>query len=536
MPKSLSVLTAANVPGRDDVVRGLAQLLAEGGQKVEVFRSFGKNESISELGAGVFGAQYLEVAADSEAALAKIVESFRKIEADRIINLGSNYTFVPGWDEFGFNAAVAANCGSPIFLVLDRKDGCPCKTSRAALKTFKANHAKLAGILLLNAENPVRIENHLKEKLTEVNVPIAVVGEFDAANPGQALRNAFGDDLESILNAEVDSAITTPLQFQMDLVERARSKKTTIVLPEPDDDRILEATDQLLKLDVADIILVGDESAVRSRAQELGLDIAAAKVVSNHDEELVEKYAQEYAKLREKKGMTLEKAREVVQDVSFFGTMMVYFGDADGMVSGAAHTTAHTIVPSFQTIKTKPGTSIVSSVFLMLMPDQVHVYGDCAVNPNPTPEQLADIAISSAETAQAFGVEPRVAMISYSSGNSGSGPDVDAVKEATEILRQKAPELAVDGPLQFDAAYDPHVAASKMPNSPVAGKATVYIFPSLSVGNALYKAVQRTSGATAVGPVLQGLRKPVNDLSRGALVEDIVNTVVITAVQAQAQA
>lgn len=339
--------------------------------------------------------------------------------------------------------------------------------------------------------------------------------------------------MESILGApKVD--IVTPLMFQTDLLEKAAANRQRIVLPEPEDDRVLEAAATVLRKGVADLILLGDEEKVLARAAELKLDLSKARIISPHDEELVEKYATEFARLREKKGVTLEQAREKIQDVSYFGTMMVHMNDADGMVSGAAHTTAHTIVPSFQTIKTKPGTSIVSSVFLMLMKDRVHVYGDCAVNLDPTAEQLADIAISSAETAAQFGVEPRVAMISYSTGTSGSGPDVDKVREATELVRQKAPELAVDGPLQFDASVDETVAKKKVPDSPVAGKATVFIFPDLNTGNTTYKAVQRSSGAVAVGPILQGLNKPVNDLSRGALVEDIINTVAITAVQAQA--
>ena len=342
-------------------------------------------------------------------------------------------------------------------------------------------------------------------------------------------------DVESLLAAlEVEpSDVVTPIMFQAELVERARADRRTIVLPDPDDDRILRAADAILRRGISDVVLLGDAASVRARAAELGLDIAAARVASTSDPDLLEKYAAEFARLRAKKGVTLEQAREKIQDVSYFGTMMVHMGDADGMVSGAAHTTAHTIVPSFQIIKTKPGTSIVSSVFLMLLEDRVLVYGDCAVNPDPTAEQLADIAISSAETAKQFGVDPRVAMLSFSTGTSGKGADVDKVREATEIVRSKAPELAVDGPIQYDAAVDPTVAAKKAPDSAVAGRANVLIFPDLSSGNIGYKAVQRSSGAIAIGPVLQGLNKPVNDLSRGALVEDIINTVAITAVQAQ---
>ena len=338
------------------------------------------------------------------------------------------------------------------------------------------------------------------------------------------------------LTATFDVARTdviTPLMFEYDLIDRARASRRRIVLPEGDDDRILRAASTLLTRDVCDLTILGSESAIRSRAGELGLEIDVATIVSPHDDELVERFAAEYYELRKHKGATLDAARDVVQDVSYFGTMMVHLGLADGMVSGAAHTTAHTITPSFQVIKTVPGTSIVSSVFFMCLADRVLVYGDCAVNPDPTAEQLADIAISSADTARQFRIEPRVAMLSYSTGESGSGSDVDKVREATRLVRERRPDLLVDGPMQYDAAVEPSVAASKAPNSPVAGQATVLVFPDLNTGNNTYKAVQRSAGAVAVGPVLQGLKKPVNDLSRGALVQDIVNTVAITAIQAQ---
>ena len=340
-------------------------------------------------------------------------------------------------------------------------------------------------------------------------------------------------DAAAALRATAAPTAVTPLAFQADLIERARADRKRIVLPEPDDDRVLQAAAQVLAAGIADITFVGDADYVATRAGELGLDLSAAQVVSTADPAYLERYAEEFARLRAKKGVTLEQAREKVTDVSYFGTMMVHMGDADGMVSGAAHTTAHTIVPSFQIIKTAPGVSVVSSIFLMAMKDRVWAFGDCAVNPNPTPEQLADIAVTSARTAAQFGVTPRVAMLSYSTGTSGAGPDVDAVVEATRLAREKAPELAIEGPIQFDAAVDAAVASKKLPGSDVAGKATVFVFPSLEAGNIGYKAVQRSSGALAVGPVLQGLNKPVNDLSRGALVEDIVNTVALTAVQAQ---
>lgn len=330
-----------------------------------------------------------------------------------------------------------------------------------------------------------------------------------------------------------ESRVVTPLMFEYGLIERARADRRHIVLPEGDDDRILRAAATLLAREVADLTILGDEASVRARAVELGVDISAARVISTTDPELVERFAAEYARLRAHKGITLAQAADTVTDVSYFGTMMVHLGLADGMVSGAAHTTAHTIRPSFEIIKTKPGVNVVSSVFLMALADRVLVYGDCAVIPDPTSEQLADIAVSSAATARQFGIEPRIAMLSYSTGESGSGADVDKVRAATALVRERAPELLVEGPIQYDAAADAAVAKAKLPDSAVAGRATVFVFPDLNTGNNTYKAVQRSAGAVAIGPVLQGLNKPINDLSRGALVDDIVNTVAITAIQAQ---
>jgi len=325
----------------------------------------------------------------------------------------------------------------------------------------------------------------------------------------------------------------TPLMFEQDLLERARADRRHIVLPEGTDERILRAADILLRRGVVDLTLLGAEDVVRNTAARLALDISAANVIDPQDAAAREPLAAEFARLRAGKGVTLEAARDVLTDVSYFGTLMVQLRHADGMVSGAAHTTTHTIRPAFEVIKTAPGTALVSSAFLMCLADRVLVYADCAVNPNPDAEQLADIAISSAATAAQFAVEPRVAMLSYSTGNSGSGADVEKVRQAVLLVRQRRPDLPVEGPIQYDAAVDPAVARAKMPDSPVAGRATVFIVPDLNTGNTLYKAVQRSAGAVAIGPVLQGLRRPVNDLSRGATVHDIVNTVAITAIQAQ---
>ena len=354
-------------------------------------------------------------------------------------------------------------------------------------------------------------------------------------------------DTEQLLaRLRVDTPdVMTPQMFEHQLLERARADKRHIVLPEGDDDRILHAAGRLLRRDVADLTILGEPEAVRRRADELGIDLSGAQVLDPRTSEHAEPFATEYAELRKHKGMTLDVARDRILDISYFATMMVHTGLADGMVSGAAHTTAHTIRPALEIIRTRPDVETVSSVFLMCLADHVLAFGDCAVVPDPSAQQLADIALSSAETASRFGVDPRVALLSYSTGDSGSGADVDKVREATEIVRTRIREaaagdpvadLVVDGPLQFDAAVDPTVARAKMPDSEVAGRATVLVFPDLNTGNNTYKAVQRTAGAVAIGPVLQGLRKPINDLSRGALVEDIVNTVAITAVQAQGTA
>ncbi|MFB2586587.1 phosphate acetyltransferase [Herbiconiux liukaitaii] len=354
--------------------------------------------------------------------------------------------------------------------------------------------------------------------------------KFDSA---LALFEQYVDGPQLLRLLDVSKAdVVTPLMFEYGLLERARLADRHIVLPEGGDDRILRAANTVLKRGVARLTILGEEEQVRARAAELGLDLEGAAVVSTFDPELRQRFAEEYQRLRAHKGTTFDMAFDTVTDVSYFGTMMVQLGLADGMVSGAAHTTAHTIRPAFEIIKTRPDVSVVSSVFLMALADRVLVYGDCAVVPDPTSEQLADIAVSSSETASQFGIDPRVAMLSYSTGSSGSGADVEKVRAATELVRAARPSLLVEGPIQYDAATDAVVGAAKMPGSKVAGRATVFIFPDLNTGNNTYKAVQRSAGAVAIGPVLQGLNKPINDLSRGALVPDIVNTIAITAIQA----
>lgn len=379
-------------------------------------------------------------------------------------------------------------------------------------------------------EAAIRVE-HIHAAITPDNTRkiIQALAVFERSVDMQALS-------EKIIRTR--TTIVTPKMFESQLLQRAKANKQHIVLPEGEDIRVLKAAEILLRREVVNLTLLGDEEKIMERTRSLGLHLDKAEVVDPRKAARFEEYAETYYQIRKSKGVTLDGARDFMSDLNFFGTMMIHKGHADGMVSGAAHTTANTIRPAFQFIKTKPGYSVVSSVFLMCLDDRVLAYGDCAINPDPTAEQLAEIAISSAHTAKLFGVEPLVAMLSYSSGRSGKGAQVEKVREATEIAQKRAeleyPGLEIEGPIQYDAAVDPAVGRAKMPESKVAGKATVFVFPDLNTGNNTYKAVQRSAGAVAVGPILQGLKKPVNDLSRGCLVPDIVNTVAITAVQAQA--
>ncbi|PYC78416.1 phosphate acetyltransferase [Streptomyces tateyamensis] len=440
-----------------------------------------------------------------------------------------------------------------------------------SLAAHAAGAPPIAGVLLTLDQHPGADVLALAARLAP-GTPVAVVGEgswptaaalthvegmLSAASPRKA-EIALGLFELHVDTAELTSRIelsrsdrVTPMMFEHELLEQARAARRHVVLPEGTEERVLRAAEILLRRNVCDLTLLGEVDAVRRKAASLGIvlpaegaaegsaenaaDRARLRIVDPAASPLRQRFAELYAELRAHKGMTVELALDLVTDVSYFGTLMVQEGIADGMVSGAVHSTAATIRPAFEVIKTAPGAAIVSSVFFMCLADKVLVYGDCAVNPDPNAQQLADIAIQSAETAAQFGVEPRVALLSYSTGTSGSGVDVDKVRKATELVRQARPDLLVEGPIQYDAAVDERVAATKLPGSAVAGRATVLVFPDLNTGNNTYKAVQRSAGAVAVGPVLQGLRKPVNDLSRGALVQDIVNTVAITAIQAQNQ-
>jgi phosphate acetyltransferase len=422
----------------------------------------------------------------------------------------------------------------------------------AASAAHAAGSVTLAGLVLTIGEHPdpraVRVIERLNTGLAMVVVQtdsyhtISAAGRIEAtlstATPRKvdAALGAFEAHVDTAeLSRLLDvtrSGRVTPLMFENDLIDRARTQRRHLVLPEGAEERILRAAETVLRRGVADLTLLGDPGEISRRARELGVEIGAARLVDPAASEWRDDFAARYAELRKHRAVTLDLAYDVIRDVNYFGTMMVAAGLADGMVSGATHTTAATIRPAFEIIRTVPELSVASSVFFMLLADRVLVYGDCAVNPDPDATQLADIALSSAQTAAAFGIEPRVAMLSYSTGSSGAGADVEKVAAATALVRDRRPDLPVEGPIQYDAAIDPAVAATKLPDSAVAGKATVFVFPDLNTGNNTYKAVQRSAHAVAVGPVLQGLRRPVNDLSRGATVKDIVNTVAITAIQA----
>jgi len=420
---------------------------------------------------------------------------------------------------------------------------------------LSSSYPKVAGIVLTGGSQPDEPIARLIEGLHNVVPVISVgVGTFQASTMIGGIKARITPDNPKKIQLAIDtfnkfvdvsaldesmltyhSDAVTKHMFQYQLVTWAKQQLKTIVLPEGDDDRVLKAAARIVNQQIANVVILGKPDEVSDAIKRLGLNLDQLKirVIDPANFDRFDEYAETLYELRKSKGVTQAMARDLMTDVSYFGSMMVYKGDADGMVSGAAHTTQHTIRPAMQFIKTKPGISTVSSVFFMCLEDRVCVFGDCAVNPNPTAEQLAEIAISSADTSKRFGIEPRVAMLSYSSGTSGVGEEVDKVRNATNIVKAKRPDLKVEGPIQYDAAVDPGVGKQKMPHSEVAGRASVLIFPDLNTGNNTYKAVQRETGALAIGPMLQGLNKPVNDLSRGCTVDDIFNTIVITAIQSQ---
>ncbi len=587
--QSLFLMPAA--PGADiaGLIARITAVWQRNHHKIAVFFPFMENVDAS-LGATHAGVTLASAFADRTPTQSHLLDAHGELldTHDAVLVVGSAGRSALASLEFDLNAELAANLGTPALLVVEEV------AEEAAMAAARSRHVTLRGTLrpdaaqesdacvVVSGADVDELLRQLKPNCVvvldaqqkDVQLALAVAGFAGRAQPAsivccgtidpvweQLLQSAFptvrietasaprasvatalrtaceGSTLDAKVAVSTDESIAmTPLRFEHLLLRRARAARQHIVLPEGDEPRILLAASELLTRGICRLTLLGDTSAIKAKAAELGADISCAEFADPATSELAERFAERYAELRAKKGVTIEQARERVADVSYFGTMMVLEGLAGGMVSGAAHTTAHTIRPALEVIKTKPGVSVVSSVVFMCLADHVLVFGDCAVNPNPTPSQLADIAISSAATARDFGIEPRVAMLSYSTGESGSGTDVDLVAEATSLVAQREPRLPVDGPLQFDAAVNPEVARGKRPDSPVAGRATVLLFPDLDAGNIAYKAVQRTAGALAIGQVLQGLNKPINDLSRGATFGDIVNTIAITAVQAREQA
>ena len=566
MADNLYITATEAKSGKSAIVLGMMQLLLRRVRKVAFFRPIitlppdsKQQDHDIELVLAQFGldipyedtyayslhdARNLINSGQHEAMLDNIIKKYKYLESKChfILCEGTDFTGNNPAFEFDLNAEIAANLGCPVLLVangagksaqevidstqlilgqLDAKglDVVACLVNRA--EVAKAEESRIASALQSRENSTNPLVTYVLPEEPALSKP--TLGHFEACVDTRELE-------ARIVN--LCSTKITPKMFEYNLLERAAARKMRIVLPEGAEERILRATDILQRRNVADVTIMGNVAGVTAKIASLGLDLDVPIIQPDLSPKF-DDYVQTYFELRKQKGISLEQARDTMNDPTYFGTMMVYKGDADGMVSGSINTTAHTIRPAFEFIKTKPGISVVSSIFLMCLKDRVLVFGDCAVNPNPTAEELAHIAISSAHTASIFGITPRVAMLSYSTGASGKGADVEKVKEATRIAKELAPDLPLEGPLQYDAAIDPEVAKTKLPDSDVAGRATVFIFPDLNTGNNTYKAVQRAAGAVAIGPVLQGLNKPVNDLSRGCTVADIVNTVAITAVQAQ---
>ncbi|OZG69047.1 phosphate acetyltransferase [Bifidobacterium eulemuris] len=551
---SVTIISPEAANGRNVVALGVVNALASA-KKTGVFRpAVCKKETFTDtLLAAATAGQSREQAvgvcpkrarADKDGSRADIVAAYEtavaESDAEAMVIVGTDKSPINDPDLFAFNADVAADLKSPVFLAVCTINRTPEQvkaTVDACVATVEKAGTKVLGLFITGAESDQVAP--LKEALAG-DVPVWVMPKVDFDEEGAAEKasaafaeNAPAAEVLSALDADFDAPLT-PYAFQYSLLGKAKADKKTIVLPEGEEDRIIKAADYLLERDIVNLIIVGDKDAILARGAELGLNsLDKAVFQAMDDEEVLQPMVAKLCELRAKKGMTEEQARKTLTDASYFGTMLVVLGKADGLVSGSINSTANTVRPALQVIKTKPGQSLVSGAFLMCFKDHVAVFADCAINLNPNAEQLADIAIQSAETAAAFGIEPKVGMLSYSTLGSGKGPDVDIVEEATAIVKQKAPELAVVGSIQFDAAWSPTVAASKAKGNDVAGHVNVFVFPDLCAGNIGYKAVQRSSGAVAVGPVLQGLNRPVNDLSRGALVQDIINTVALTAIEAQ---
>ena len=543
---------AAN--GRNVVAYGVVRALA-GAKRTGVFRPAAcKKETFTDvlLAAATAGQDRAdatgvcpgEARRDKAGARADIVaayaEAVAKAAPEAMVIVGTDRSPVNDPAMFAFNADVAADLAAPVFLAVCAID----RTADEVKATVEACGAavadactKVAGVFVTGCDDDKAAD--VKAALAG-DVPVWTVPAVDFADESGAEAAAAAFDAH-VPAAEVLAALDAPFQapvtsyaFQYSLLGKAKADRKTIVLPEGEEDRIIKAADYLLARDIVDLVIVGDRDAILARGKELGLgSLDKASYQAMDDEAVLAPMVDKLCELRAKKGMTPEQARETLKDPSYFGTMLVVLGKADGLVSGSIHSTANTVRPALQVIKTKPGQKLVSGAFLMCFKDHVAVFADCAINLNPSAEQLAEIAIQSADTARAFGIDPKVGMLSYSTLGSGKGPDVDLVEQATALVKEQAPDLPVVGSIQFDAAWSPTVAATKAKGNDVAGHVNVFVFPDLCAGNIGYKAVQRSSGALAIGPVLQGLNKPVNDLSRGALVQDIINTIALTAIEAQ---
>ncbi len=552
---SITIISPEAANGRNVVALGVTQALSSV-KKTGIFRPAVCRKDtftdtlIAASNAGLTREQSVGVCpkrarADKDGSRADIVAAYTQAveaaEPEAMVIVGTDRSAINDPAIFSFNADVAADLMSPVLLAVCTINRTPEQvkaTVEASTVVIEEAGSKVQGVFVTGCADE-QVEP-LKAEFADYVVPVWTLPAVDFDEEG-AVEKATAAFAENVDTAELVAAIeapfeapTTPYAFQYSLLGKAKADKKTIVLPEGAEDRIIKAADYLLERDIVDLIIVGDENAILARGEELGLkSLSKAKFQAKDDEEVLAPMVAKLCELRAKKGMTEEQARKQLTDDSYFGTMLVVLGMADGLVSGSVNSTANTVRPALQVIKTKPGTSLVSGAFLMCFKDHVAVFSDCAINLNPSAEQLAEIAIQSAQTAQAFGLDPKVGMLSYSTLGSGKGPDVDLVEEATAIVKDKAPELSVVGSIQFDAAWSPSVAATKAKGDAVAGHVNVFVFPDLCAGNIGYKAVQRSSGAVAVGPVLQGLNRPVNDLSRGATVQDIINTVALTAIEAQ---
>ena len=565
---NVTIVGHEDIVGRNTVALGLTKALSNH-YSTTIFRPYAqKNDAFTEnlLSITNTSATTEQVIATSPATIqynketvrgdivARYHEVLRATGAQTCVIVAGDESKVYDPDLFAFDATIAADLASPVFLTvsaigrdsqqilqtIDAANACIVKSCTQVLGVFVTSCTEKLGNEIMRDYTARNYANSNEQSTRVSQTPLWVLPPISEDAQECELLEIFKqfvheDDLINALQQKFDSPIT-PYAFQYSLLGKAQSSKKTIVLPEGEEDRILKAADYLLERDIVNIIIVGERESILQRAEELNLaSVCKASFQSMHDEAMLDHMITKLCELRAKKGMTEKQAREQLTDASYFGTMLVVLGQADGLVSGSVNSTANTVRPALQVIKTKPGSKLVSGAFLMCFKDHVAVFADCAINPNPNSEQLADIAIQSAHTAAAFGIDPKIGMLSYSTLGSGKGPDVDTVEEATQIVKEKAPDLSVVGSIQFDAAWSETVAAAKAKDNPVAGHVNVFVFPDLCAGNIAYKAVQRSSGALAVGPILQGLNKPVNDLSRGALVQDIINTVALTAIEAQSE-